>query len=164
MIIYEGYFNDNLNESYDIMNRISLQKISNGKTIQYLNSNDYHIIDDCRFADDFYSTIHYEILFDNQVVGIIGMNNYFDTFKNIHPVSKGKHTLWIQMIELNKNIVRNLRLSPLNMIKSIFEYLIEYCKDNDFKNMLCVPKNEQTKKLYLYGRFKEVNGFLNYII
>ena len=68
------------------------------------------------------------------------------------------------MLEITKEAREKIN-NPLVLIKSVLEYLNNYCKENGFKSILCSAKTERIATLYrragFIGRDKD---FLAYIV
>ena len=99
--------------------------------------------------------------------GIIGFNNYYDTWKDVPSMSPepglGKHSLWVQMLEIRKEAREKIG-SPLAIIKGVFDYLCDYCKENGFKSILCGAKTERIATMYRHIGFTGKKDFMGYLI
>ena len=160
-------------ESLDIVRRMKLEPVSQEEV---LNMEGLTIFDDIgmdketyyKNITDFKNTNHYKIFVDDLFIGVIGFNNYYDTWKDnpamLPSDGRGKKSLWIQMLEITKEAREKIN-NPLVLIKSVLEYLNNYCKENGFKSILCSAKTERIATLYrragFIGRDKD---FLAYIV
>ena len=99
--------------------------------------------------------------------GIIGFNGFYDTWKDIPNMSpepgRGKHSLWVQMLEIKKEAREKIG-SPLAIIKGVFDYLCDYCKENGFKSILCGAKTERIATMYRHIGFMGKKDYMVYFI
>ena len=136
-------------ESLDIVKRLEFIPVSSDEVLD-MNLTIFDDIDKNNLPSDFYTTDHYKIMLDDFFVGVIGYKSFYDTWKDVPNMiqgEQGKHSLWIQMLEIRKE-ARNKIGNPLVLIKSVFDYLNDYCKQNDFKSILCAAKTERIASLY----------------
>jgi hypothetical protein len=157
-------------ESFEIKNKLHFEPISQKETFNLIDKYEFSIldgIDTLKEIPDFYTTNHYKIIVGDVFAGIIGFNNFYDTWKDIPNMSpgpgQGKHSLWIQMLEIRKEAREKIG-SPLAIIKGVFDYLCDYCKENGFKSILCGAKTERIEKMYKHIGFIGRKDFLSYLI
>jgi hypothetical protein len=157
-------------ESFEIKNKLHFEPISQDETFNLIDKYDFSILDGTdtlKEIPDFYTTNHYKIMVGDVFAGIIGFNNFYDTWKDIPNMSpepgQGKHSLWIQMLEIRKEAREKIG-SPLAIIKGVFDYLCDYCKENGFKSILCGAKTERIEKMYKHVGFIGKKDFLVYLI
>ena len=141
-------------ESFEIKNKLRFEPISQDETFNLIDKYDFTIldgIDRLKEIPDFYTTNHYKIMVGDIFAGIIGFNNFYDTWKDIYNISpesgQGKHSLWVQMLEIRKEAREKIG-APLVIIKGVFDYLCDYCKENGFKSILCGAKTERIATMY----------------
>jgi hypothetical protein len=149
-------------------------------------------IDRLKDIPDFYTTNHYKIMVGDVFAGIIDFNNFYDTWKDVSEIfpeyeqyliqiqdnfydtwndipgmspesGHGKHSIWVQMLEIRKEAREKIG-SPLAIIKGVFDYLCDYCKENGFKSILCGAKTERIEKMYKHVGFIGRKDFLVYLI
>jgi hypothetical protein len=157
-------------ESFEIKNKLHFEPISQDETFNLIDKYEFNIldgIDTLKEIPDFYTTNHYKIMVGDVFAGIIGFNNFYDTWKDIPNMSpgpgQGKNSLWIQMLEIRKEVREEIG-SPLAIIKGVFDYLCDYCKENGFKSILCGAKTERIEKMYKHVGFIGRKDFLVYLI
>jgi hypothetical protein len=157
-------------ESFEIKNKLHFEPISQDETFNLIDKYEFNIldgIDTLKEIPDFYTTNHYKIMVGDVFAGIIGFNNFYDTWKDIPNMSpgpgQGKNSLWIQMLEIRKEAREEIG-SPLAIIKGVFDYLCDYCKENGFKSILCGAKTERIEKMYKHVGFIGRKDFLVYLI
>lgn len=172
-----------INESIETASQFKFVKISNREALFILrNDNKFTILNDVKdneLSDDFYTTNHYLIYYKDVMIGIIGYNDYFNTWNSSHPEmthmknpvtgeieETGHYTLWIEILELCKEAkLKFPNMSPVEFVKSILDYLILYCKKHGYKAIHCGAKNDRVAKLYKYAGFLEYShNLLVYLI
>ena len=142
-------------ESLSIADKLDFIPISADDVLDMDDLTIFNDIGKNNLVKDFYTTDHYKIMFGDIFVGVIGYKSYYDTWKDIPgmvPDGKGKHSLWVQMLEIRKDARQKIG-NPLVLIKSIFDYLNDYCKQNGFKSILCSAKTDRIAELYKRAGF-----------
>lgn len=157
-------------ESFEIKSRLNLEPITHDEALKLIDEYGFTIFDDidksAENIPDFYTTNHYKIMIGDVFAGIIGFNNFYDTWKDFPDRvqdGRGKQSLWVQMLEIRKE-ARNEIGSPLAIIKGVFDYLCDYCKENDFKTILCGAKTERIAQLYKRVGFIGRQNLLVYFV
>ena len=157
-------------ESFEIKNKLHFEPISQDETFNLIDKYDFTIldgIDRLKEIPDFYTTNHYKIMIGDIFAGIIGFNSFYDTWKDIYNISpesgQGKHSLWVQMLEIRKEAREKIG-APLVIIKGVFDYLCDYCKENGFKSILCGAKTERIATMYKRIGFIGKKDFMGYLI
>ena len=157
-------------ESFEIKNKLHFEPISQDETFNLIDKYGFTIldgIDRLKEIPDFYTTNHYKIMVGDVFAGIIGFNSFYDTWKDIPNMSpeagRGKHSLWVQMLEIKKEAREKIG-SPLAIIKGVFDYLCDYCKENGFKSILCGAKTERIATMYRHIGFMGKKDYMVYFI
>ena len=157
-------------ESFEIKNKLHFEPISQDEVFNLIDKYEFTILDGVDRSmgiPDFYTTNHYKIMVGDVFAGIIGFNNYYDTWKDIPNMSpepgRGKHSLWVQMPEIKKEAREKIG-SPLAIIKGVFDYLCDYCKENGFKSILCGATTERIATMYRHIGFMGKKDYMVYFI
>jgi len=100
----------------------------------------------------------YIITYEGETIGTIIFADAVKLFRS--PFVTG--VLYVTDFELDQNIKRKFRnLSPLEFSQSILDWLVEYCKENNYHHILVNAKDERVYKLYTYAGFNDVQYWNN---
>lgn len=110
-------------------------------------------------CDKRYENSSYYILCNQYKFLLFNKHDIFkDLLKNGTDAMKlFEKSIYVDYLQINQNIKKELDINNLAVIKSFFEKLVSYCKKNNIEFITANGKNDKVTKLYV-----SVGGFTNF--